>query len=134
MFLKKRKGKVYIKSLTKPGSSIIYGVLGLKSLNLGTLKRAHIEYTKLRFKQVFKKTTKLWFKSGLIYPITKKPQESRMGKGKGKINYYIYRITKGLVFLEVSYSYTILHSILFLNYISMRLPLLSSLKKKNVYI
>ncbi|MDY6935547.1 MAG: 50S ribosomal protein L16 [Spirochaetota bacterium] len=71
------KGKAY------RGSKIIYGEFALKSLECGRISNRQIEAARIAISRKVKRGGKLWIRIFPDYPYTKKPAETRMGKGKG---------------------------------------------------
>lgn len=101
------KGK--IRNIETKHTLLRKGVYGLKALESGRISSNHLELLrrylkrKLRFIRKRKKRkiqTKIWISIQCKYPITKKPAEIRMGKGKGAIENYVYRIKAGKVIFE----------------------------------
>lgn len=99
-FNKQFKGK--FKNKTYRGNQIIFGNYALKSLNLSNITSKQIEAGR---KVIIKKMKRLGFLWVRIYPdtpITKKPNEVRMGKGKGAVNHWVAKIQKGQIIYEIS--------------------------------
>ncbi len=74
---------------------------GLKALTSGKLRVQHINSISRLLKRNFKKELKTRFNISLDTPITKKPEEARMGKGKGQRFCWEYNVKRGSVLLEV---------------------------------
>ncbi|MFH0877841.1 MAG: 50S ribosomal protein L16 [Candidatus Omnitrophota bacterium] len=83
------------------GSNLCFGEFGLKTLDNGTIKNTHIEAIRVLLARQLRGTGKLWIR---IFPhksITKKPAETRMGKGKGDIVCWVAMVKRGAVLFEL---------------------------------
>jgi large subunit ribosomal protein L16 len=79
-----------------------YGSFGLKVCESGRISSSLLETIRRVFSRSLKKNVgQLWFRQGLNWPLTRKPVEIRMGKGKGAQSNTVIRIRQGSVFLEV---------------------------------
>lgn len=85
------------------------GMYGLKAIESGRISASHLElirrYLKRKLKYIRKRKkrkvqSKSWISIQCKYPITKKPSEIRMGKGKGSIENFVYRIKAGKIIFE----------------------------------
>lgn len=85
------------------------GIYGLKANESGRISANHLElirrYLKRKLRYIRKRKkrkiqSKSWISIQCKYPITKKPSEIRMGKGKGAIDNYVYRIKSGKIIFE----------------------------------
>lgn len=74
---------------------------GLKAIENGKIKLHHINALSRLVKRTFKKELSIRYNISLITPVTKKPTEIRMGKGKGQRHHWEFNVKKGLVLLEV---------------------------------
>lgn len=74
---------------------------GLKALENGKLKKRHLHSVFRLLKKMFKKRITLRFNASLIAPVSSKPLESRMGKGKGPRDHWECPVKKGMVLLEI---------------------------------
>jgi large subunit ribosomal protein L16 len=102
-FKKQQKG-VLTPIEWKPSSSRIsfgvYGIQVLKSLRL-TLKQ--LETTRRQISKHLRKSETFWFRIIPDIPVSKKPNEIRMGKGKGAVNFWASRVKAGQTFVEFSF-------------------------------
>lgn len=83
------------------GSNLCFGEFGLKTLDNGTIKNTHIEAIRVLLARQLRGTGKLWIR---IFPhksITKKPAETRMGKGKGDIVCWVAMVKRGAILFEL---------------------------------
>lgn len=94
------KGKV--KGQTTKGSKIIFGNFALKSLEINRLNSNQIEAARKVISKKIKKLGFLWIRIFPDIPVTSKPTENRMGKGKGSFNFWVAKIKKGQILFEMS--------------------------------
>ena len=90
-----RKGKA------KSGSDLSFGSYGLKSMGRGWIKSTQIEACRVAINRHMKRKGKLWIRIFPDKPITQKPIEVRMGKGKGNPEYWVAVVRPGMVLFEV---------------------------------
>ena len=83
------------------GSTVTFGDFGLKALEPCWLTDRQIEAARIAMTRFIKRGGKVWIRVFPDKPITKKPQEVRMGKGKGVPEFWICRIKPGRVMFEV---------------------------------
>ncbi|KAF8818195.1 50S ribosomal protein L16 [Rickettsia endosymbiont of Cardiosporidium cionae] len=98
-FKKYQKGRV--SSKTKSGDVVAFGEFGLKSLDQLRIGAKQIEAARKAAVRKMKRQGKFWIRIFPDVPVSKKPNEVRMGKGKGNIEYYAARISPGRVLFEV---------------------------------
>ena len=79
----------------------IFGLVGLKSTESGTVSAKQIEASRQAIMRKIKRSGKLWIRVYPNTPITKKPIEVRMGKGKGSVSYYSAKVSSGTVLFEL---------------------------------
>lgn len=94
------KGKV--KGTTIRGSKIIYGKYALKIIEETRLNNFQIEAAQKIILKKIKKLGILWTRIFPDTPVTSKPNENRMGKGKGLVSNWISKVKKGQIIFEVS--------------------------------
>ncbi len=98
-FRKYQKGNTGgIKSNT---TTLQFGQYGLKALESGKITAKTIEAVRRAITRKFKKSGKVWIKIFPDIPVTQKPLEVRMGKGKGAPSFWICRIQAGQVLFEM---------------------------------
>jgi large subunit ribosomal protein L16 len=83
------------------GSSVSFGEYGLKSISRGRLTARQIESARRAITRHVKRGGKLWIRIFPDKPITKKPLEVRMGKGKGSVEYWVAQIRPGTMLYEI---------------------------------
>lgn len=90
------RGKAY------RGSDVSFGQYGLKALEPGWITSRQIEAARVAITRHVKRGSKLWIRIFPDKPITKKPAETRMGKGKGNLEYWVAVIKPGRILYEMS--------------------------------
>lgn len=83
------------------GSSVSFGEYGLKSLSRGRMTARQIEAARRAISRHVKRGGKIWIRIFPDKPITKKPLEVRMGKGKGSVEYWVAQIKPGTMLFEI---------------------------------
>jgi len=83
------------------GSSLSYGDFGLKSLECGWVTDRQIEAARIAMTRAIKRGGKIWIRLFPDKPITKKPAETRMGKGKGAPEQWVAVVRPGKVLFEM---------------------------------
>lgn len=98
-FRKRQKGRV--KGLANRGHRIEFGSFGLKSLESHWITSRQIEAARIALNRYMKREGKVWIRIFPDKPVTKKPAEVRMGKGKGSPEYWVAVIKPGTIIFEV---------------------------------
>lgn len=96
---KVQKGR--IKGIAQRGNEVSFGTFGIKSLEPMRITSRQIEATRIAINRYMKREGKVWIRIFPDKPITKKPAEVRMGKGKGNPEYWVAPIQPGRVLFEV---------------------------------
>lgn len=99
-FRKMQKGRMTGKAYR--GSDISFGEFGLKALEPGWVSSRQIEAARIAITRHVKRGCKVWIRVFPDKPITKKPAETRMGKGKGSPEYWVAVVKSGRVLYEMS--------------------------------
>jgi len=86
---------------TKAGATVEFGEYGLKTMDRGWLKATQIEACRVAINRHMKRRGKLWIRVFPDKPITTKPIEVRMGKGKGNPEYWVAVVKPGRVLFEI---------------------------------
>jgi large subunit ribosomal protein L16 len=97
-FRKMQKGKM--KGNTKRGAEIAFGSFGLKAIETTLITGRQIEAARQAITRYMKREGQMWIRIFPDKPITKKPNEVRMGKGKGAPEYFVARVTPGRILFE----------------------------------
>src|SRR4030042_1965729 len=96
-YRKMQKGRMNGKAYR--GSAVSFGEFGLKAIEPGWISSRQIEAARIAITRHAKRGCKVWIRGFPDKPITKKPAETRMGKGKGAPEYWVAVITPGGIFL-----------------------------------
>jgi large subunit ribosomal protein L16 len=99
-FRKMQKGRMNGKAYS--GSDVAFGEFGLKALEPGWLSSQQIEAARIAITRHAKRGCKVWIRVFPDKPITKKPAETRMGKGKGAPEYWVAVVKPGRILYEMS--------------------------------
>jgi len=99
-FRKMQKGRM--KGISGRGHLLSNGMFGLKSLDTRFITARQIEAARIAATRYMKREGQLWIKIFPDKPITKKPLEVRMGKGKGAPEYFVARVLPGRIMFEVA--------------------------------
>jgi large subunit ribosomal protein L16 len=97
-FRKMQKGRV--KGLAQRGHSLAFGAFGIKSLEPGWITSRQIEASRIAMTRAMKREGQVWIRIFPDKPVTKKPAEVRMGKGKGAPEYWVAVIKPGTILFE----------------------------------
>ena len=98
-YRKRQKGR--IKGNAQRGNSVAFGSFGLKSLDKGYITSRQIESARVAMTRYMKREGKVWIRIFPDKPITAKPQEVRMGKGKGALDHYVAAVKPGKILFEM---------------------------------
>ncbi|GAB6139404.1 50S ribosomal protein L16 [Methylosoma difficile] len=98
-FRKQHKGRN--NGIAVRGSSVSFGEYGLKSVDRGRLTARQIEAARRAISRHVKRGGKIWIRVFPDKPITKKPLEVRMGKGKGSVEYWVAQVRPGMMLYEI---------------------------------
>jgi large subunit ribosomal protein L16 len=99
-YRKQQKGRT--KGLAYKGSTIAFGTFALKSLDVGRITNRQIEAARIAMTRYMKREGQVWIRIFPDKPITAKPQEVRMGKGKGALSHYVAVVKPGRIMFEIS--------------------------------
>jgi large subunit ribosomal protein L16 len=89
------KGKAY------RGSEIAFGEIGLKALEPGWVSARQLEAARRAIVRAMKRRGKIWIRVFPDKPVTKKPAETRMGKGKGNVEFWVAVVRPGRIMFEL---------------------------------
>lgn len=96
---KQQKGSV--KGLSKGGNLVSFGDFGMQALDRGWISNRQIEACRVTINRYFSRKGKVWIRVFPDKPVSKKPAETRMGKGKGSPDHWVAVIRPGRVMFEV---------------------------------
>ena len=97
-FRKQHKGRIH--GLAKGGSSLDFGSFGLKALSPERITARQIEAARRAITREMKRAGRLWIRIFPDVPVTDKPAEVRMGKGKGSVEFWVARVKPGRILFE----------------------------------
>ncbi len=100
-FRKVQKGKGQMSGDSQRGHQLSNGMFGIKALEQDLLTSRQIEAARIAATRYMKREGQLWIKIFPDKPITKKPLEVRMGKGKGAPEYFVVVVKPGRIMFEV---------------------------------
>ena len=89
-----------MKGNAKRGHQLAFGSFGIKTLEEAWMTGRQIESARQAITRHMKREGQLWIRIFPDKPVTKKPAEVRMGKGKGAPEYFVARITPGRILIE----------------------------------
>ena len=98
-FRKQHKGRVH--GMAKGGTEINFGSYGLKAITPGRITARQIEAARRAITRHIKRAGRVWIRVFPDVPVSKKPAEVRMGKGKGTPEYWMCRIKPGRIMFEL---------------------------------
>lgn len=98
-FRKQQKGKN--RGLAQVGNKVSFGEYGLKTLQRGKLTARQIEAARRAMTRHVKRGGKIWIRVFPDTPVTNKPVEVRMGKGKGNVEYWVAKVQPGRMLYEM---------------------------------
>ena len=98
-YRKQQKGRN--RGLAYKGSTVNFGSFGLKAVTAGRITSRQIESARVAMTRYMKREGKVWIRIFPDKPITAKPQEVRMGKGKGALDHYVAQIKPGRILFEM---------------------------------
>ncbi|HDG62498.1 MAG: 50S ribosomal protein L16 [Thermotogae bacterium] len=99
-YRKQQRGRMRGKA--KGGTSVHFGEWGLKALEPAWITAQQIEACRIAMMRVMKRNGKIWIRIFPDKPYTKKPAESRMGKGKGNVEGWVAVVKPGKILFEVA--------------------------------
>ncbi len=91
-----------LKGKSKGGNKVSFGDIGLKALTADRITSRQIEAARVAMMRHVKRGAKVWIRIFPDRPVTRKPAETRMGKGKGAVEFYVAVVKPGKVMFELS--------------------------------
>lgn len=98
-YRKQQKGRS--RGVAQRGSTIAFGAYGLKATTAGWITNRQIESARIALTRYMKREGIVWIRIFPDKPVTSKPQEVRMGKGKGALSHYVAVVKPGTILFEV---------------------------------
>ena len=99
-YRKSQRGR--IRGKAKRGDRLAFGAFGMQSLERGWITAAQIEACRVVINRYLKRRGKVWIRIFPAKPVSKKPAETRMGKGKGATEFWVATVKPGTIMFEVS--------------------------------
>lgn len=93
--------KASLSGFASSGNAIAFGEYGLKSVGRAYVTARQIEAARISLSRALKKGGKIWIRIFPDHPVTRKPAETRMGKGKGEPSYWVSVVKPGRIIFEV---------------------------------
>lgn len=90
------------RGFAKGGDTLAFGDYGIQSLGRGLLTASQIESARVAINRYLSRRGKVWIRIFPHKPITKKPAETRQGKGKGSVEFWAANIKPGVILFELS--------------------------------
>ncbi|MEO0338078.1 MAG: 50S ribosomal protein L16 [Bacteroidota bacterium] len=97
----RKQHKLRYNGLAHRGSRVSFGSFGLKAVTGGRITNRQIESARIAMTRYMKREGKVWIRIFPDKPITAKPQEVRMGKGKGALDHWVCPIKPGRMLFEI---------------------------------
>jgi large subunit ribosomal protein L16 len=98
-YRKAHKGRIH--GVAKGGAELNFGAFGLKSLEPNRVTAREIEASRRAITRAMKRAGRVWIRVFPDVPVSKKPTEVRMGKGKGTPEYWVVRVKPGRIMFEI---------------------------------
>jgi large subunit ribosomal protein L16 len=98
-YRKQQKGRIH--GIAYKGSTVSFGTYALKSLDAGYITNRQMEAARIAMTRYMKREGKVWIRIFPDKPITSKPLEVRMGKGKGAVDHYVAVVKPGRIMFEI---------------------------------
>ena len=98
-YRKQQKGKN--RGIATRGHNVSFGSFGMKAMEYGFITSRQIEAARVALTRYMKREGKVWIRIFPDKPITSKPLEVRMGKGKGALDHYVARVQPGRIMFEI---------------------------------
>ena len=89
------------RGMANSGNYVAFGTYGLKAMEAGWITSRQIEAARITISRRVRKVGRMWIRIFPHKPITKKPAETRMGKGKGGVEYWVSVVKPGRILFEI---------------------------------
>ena len=99
-YRKAHRGRV--RGNAKGGDTLAFGDFGIQALARGSLTGSQLEAARIAINRYLNRRGKVWIRVFPHKPVTKKPAETRQGKGKGNVEFYVATVRPGNVLFELS--------------------------------
>lgn len=98
----RKQQKGCFSGLSKAATFVEFGEFGMQTLERGWITNRQIEACRVAINRHFQRRGKVWIRIFPDKPVTKKPAETRMGKGKGAVDHWVAVVRPGRILFEVS--------------------------------
>lgn len=98
-FRKAHKGRIH--GLAKGGTALNFGAFGMKAVEPGRITARQIEACRRAITRHLRRAGRVWIRVFPDKPVSKKPAEVRMGKGKGSVEYWVAPVKPGRIMFEI---------------------------------
>lgn len=98
-FRRAHKGRIH--GIAQKGAELTFGQYGLKALEPDRVNARQIEAARRAITREMKRAGRVWIRVFPDVPVSKKPIEVRMGKGKGPVEYWVARVKPGRIMFEI---------------------------------
>lgn len=98
-YRKQQRGRM--KGRAKGGTTLVFGDYGLQALEPAWITAQQIEAARIAITRSLKKGGRMWIRVFPDKPVTKKPAETRMGKGKGNVDHWVAVVKPGRILFEI---------------------------------
>ena len=89
------------RGMSARGNHVAFGTYGLKALEAGWVTARQIEASRIVISRIVRKVGKMWIRIFPDKPVTAKPAETRMGKGKGSLDHWVSVVKPGRILFEI---------------------------------
>jgi large subunit ribosomal protein L16 len=97
----RRHHRGHRRGMAMRGNYVAFGTYGLKAMESGWLSARQIESSRITIARITRKIGRMWIRVFPDKPITQKPAETRMGKGKGAPEYWVANVKPGKILFEI---------------------------------
>ena len=130
-YRKAHKGRIH--DVAERGATINFGSHGLQAMEPERITSRQIEAARVALTRHMKRAGRVWLRIFPNIPVSKKPIEVRMGKGKGNIEYYVCRVKPGRIIFEIDGVSDVVAKEAF-DRASSKLPIKTKIVKRNINI
>ena len=130
-YRKAHKGRIH--GVAERGATINFGSHGLQAMEPERITSRQIEAARVALTRHMKRAGRVWLRNFPNIPVSKKPIEVRMGKGKGNIEYYVCRVKPGRIIFEIDGVSDVVAKEAF-DRASSKLPIKTKIVKRNMNI
>ena len=97
----RKQHKSYVRGTASRGTNLSFGDVGLQAVTFGRITGRQIEAARRAITRHMKRAGRVWIRIFPDVPVTSKPTEVRMGKGKGPVDYWAAKVKPGRIMFEI---------------------------------